>query len=193
MAKTKDKIIQASIDFISKHGYADFSLGNIAKILNISKGVVNYHFPKKELLLEAIVTGFYEKAASYMGENMDLNGDSKSALDSYIESNLRFVSENKTECLTITEIIFNARNEDGKLVYLEEDQAVFQPLVEIFTYGQEVDGSFRRFSPEMMARSVRGVVDHFCSAIAKGQLTEIDAAITEIKTLFNKATEKSNE
>jgi AcrR family transcriptional regulator len=192
MSKTKDKIIQASIDFISKYGYAEFSIGNIAKVLTISKGVVNYHFPKKNLLLEAIVTGFYKKAATYMGENMDMDGDAKSALDSYIESNLRFVSENKAECLTITEIIFNARNEDGKLVFLEEDQTVFQPLIEIFTYGQEVDGSFRSFLPEMMARTVRGVIDHFCSAIAKGDINDVNIAIEEIKTLFNKATEKSN-
>jgi AcrR family transcriptional regulator len=189
MAKTKDKIIQASIDFISKNGYADFSIGNIAKILKISKGVVNYHFPKKDILIETIVSRFYEKAATYMSEHMDLKGNAKSALNSYIESNLRFVSENKAEGLAITEIIFNARNEEGKLNFLEEDKAVFKPLIEIFHYGQEIDGVFRKFPPEIMARAVRGVIDHFCSAIARDEIADVNLAIQEIKQLFNKATE----
>ncbi|PHA95682.1 TetR/AcrR family transcriptional regulator [Bacillus pseudomycoides] len=192
MTKTKDKIIQKSIEFISKYGYANFSIGNIAKELHISKGVVNYHFPQKALLLKTIITQFYEKAATYMGEHMELNTDAKRTLESYIESNLRFVSENKTETLALTEIVLNARNEDGKLIFMDEDKAVFKPLIEIFKYGQDVDKSFRKFSPEIMARAVRSVIDNFSSVIAKGEINDVDSVINDIKAIFDKATERSN-
>ncbi|MGG0369540.1 TetR/AcrR family transcriptional regulator [Priestia endophytica] len=193
MIKTKDKIIQKSMQFISNYGYANFSIGNIAKELNISKGVVNYHFPQKQLLLETVITQFYEKAATYMGEHMDLNKDAKSTLESYIESNLRFVSENKEETLAVTEIALNARNEDGELIFTAENKNIFTPLIEIFQYGQDVDKSFRKFPPEIMARAVRSIIDNFSSTIAKGEITDIDSTINEIKEIFNKATERGNE
>ncbi|WP_448160726.1 TetR/AcrR family transcriptional regulator [Bacillus cereus] len=192
MTKTKDKIIQKSMEFISNYGYANFSIGNIAKELHISKGVVNYHFPQKELLLKIIITQFYEKAVIYMSEHMKMNTNAKSTLESYIESNLRFVSENKSETLALTEIVLNARNEDGQLIFMDEDKLVFKPLIEIFEYGQGVDGSFRKFSPEIMARAVRSVIDNFSSVIAKGEITDVDSVINDIKTIFNKATEKGN-
>ncbi|HDR4909100.1 TPA: TetR/AcrR family transcriptional regulator [Bacillus cereus] len=192
MTKTKDKIIQKSMEFISKYGYANFSIGNIAKELHISKGVVNYHFPQKELLLKIIITQFYEKAVIYMSEHMKMNTNAKSTLESYIESNLRFVSKNKSETLALTEIVLNARNEDGQLIFMDEDKSVFKPLIEIFEYGQDVDGSFREFSPEIMARAVRSVIDNFSSVIAKDEITDVDSVINDIKTIFNKATEKGN-
>lgn len=192
MTKTKDKIIQKSMEFISKYGYANFSIGNISKELHISKGVVNYHFPQKELLLKTIITQFYEKAVIYMSEHMKMNTNAKSTLESYIESNLRFVSENKSETLALTEIVLNARNEDGQLIFMDEDKSVFKPLIEIFEYGQDVDGSFREFSPEIMARAVRSVIDNFSSVIAKDEITDVDSVINDIKTIFNKATEKGN-
>lgn len=192
MTKTKDKIIQKSMEFISKYGYANFSIGNIAKELHISKGVVNYHFPQKELLLKIIITQFYEKAVIYMSKHMKMNTNAKSTLESYIESNLRFVSENKSETLALTEIVLNARNEDGQFIFMDEDKSVFKPLIEIFEYGQDVDGSFRKFSPEIMARAVRSVIDNFSSVIAKDEITDVDSVINDIKTIFNKATEKGN-
>ncbi|MEH7357264.1 TetR/AcrR family transcriptional regulator [Priestia megaterium] len=191
MTKTKDKIIQKSMEFISKYGYANFSIGNISKELNMSKGVVNYHFPQKQMLLETLITQFYEKAATYMGEHMDLSKDAKSTLESYIESNLKFASENKEEILAITEIMLNARNEDGKLIFMDENQNIFMPLIEIFQYGQDVDKSFRKFPPEIMARAVRSIIDNFSLTIAKGEITDIDSTINEIKGIFNKATERS--
>lgn len=191
MTKTKDKIIQKSMEFISKYGYANFSIGNISKELNMSKGVVNYHFPQKQMLLETLITQFYEKAATYMGEHMDLSKDAKSTLESYIESNLKFASENKEEILAITETMLNARNEDGKLIFMDENQNIFMPLIEIFQYGQDVDKSFRKFPPEIMARAVRSIIDNFSLTIAKGEITDIDSTINEIKGIFNKATERS--
>lgn len=180
------------MEFISKYSYANFSIGNISKELNISKGVVNYHFPQKQVLLETIITQYYEKAATYMGEHMDLNKDAKSTLESYIESNLRFVSENKEETLAVTEIVLNARNENGKLIFMDENKNIFMPLIEIFEYGQDVDGVFRKFRSEIMARAVRSIIDNFSSTIAKGEITDIDSTISEIKEIFNKATERSD-
>ena len=86
MVKTKDKIIRKSVELISLYGYVNFSIGNVAKEVQVSKGVVNYHFPQKELLLEAIITQYYEKAAIYMGEHMILEEDAKMMLESDVSS-----------------------------------------------------------------------------------------------------------
>ncbi|WP_236712721.1 TetR/AcrR family transcriptional regulator [Peribacillus muralis] len=192
MVKTKDKIIQKSVELISQSGYVKFSIGNVAKEVQVSKGVVNYHFPQKELLVAVIITQYFEKAAMYMGEHMILEEDAKRMLESYIESNLRFVAENKAETLAITEIIRNGRNETGELMFADENNDILKPIIEIFQYGQEVDNSFRKFPPDIMARAVRNVIDSFSSTIAKDEITDIDSVINEIKTIFIKATERSD-
>lgn len=51
---TKQRIIDESIRCFNQHGYANVSLQDLARALNISRGNLAYHFPQKELLLQTI-------------------------------------------------------------------------------------------------------------------------------------------
>lgn len=47
-------------------GYAQASLGQIAKRAKISKGIISYHFTNKEELLEQVVTNYYIACQSFI-------------------------------------------------------------------------------------------------------------------------------
>jgi AcrR family transcriptional regulator len=190
MGARRAQLVDASIALIAKVGYANFSLGLLAKEVRVSKGVVNYHFPQKELLLTAIVQEFYSAAAAYMAAHMQTEGTALDVLKSYIEANLHFVLTQPVSVLAVTEILANSRHEDGTPVFLN-DGSVYTPLVDIFTYGQTVDHTFRHFDPLLMAQLVRSAIDLLAHSLAKGQYSDPESAIKEIVTTFNLATRRN--
>ena len=185
----KDEIIDATMELITQIGFSNFSIGKVANALNVSKGVITYHFPTKDLLLQAVVTKYYEEAAVYMGQHMRIDKSACDTLNSYIESNLNFVKEKKIETIAIVDIILNSRTKEGEMLF-KEDKTIYQPLIEIFKYGQEIEKSYRDFSPEIMARSVRSVIDSMSLAIAREEITNIDDIIRNVQKIFESSTLK---
>lgn len=191
MENRHKQLVDASINLISKLGYVNFSLGLLAKEVKISKGVVNYHFPQKELLLKAIIQDFYAEAASYMAAHMKTEGTSMDALKSYIEANLHFVLTQPVRVLAVSDILANSREEDGTRLF-PNDGSIYNTLVEIFTYGQTIDHQFRQFDALLMAQLVRSAIDLLAHSLAKGKQINPENAIQEVVTTFVLAT-RSNE
>jgi AcrR family transcriptional regulator len=60
--ETRQKILDATEEWLITNGYHTFSMGNIANECKISPGNLTYHFPRKELLFLGLVdkiTTFY--------------------------------------------------------------------------------------------------------------------------------------
>lgn len=184
----KKLIIDATIELISKFGFANFSVGKVANKINVSKGVITYHFPTKEFLLQSVIVSYYENASKYMEQHIRLDKGAMETLNSYIESCLYFSYENKKQTIAIVDIVLNSRNEDGELLFKGDDTSIYQPLIEIFRYGQEVEKVYRNFSPEFMAKCIRSIIDSVSLAIAKNEIDNVDEAIREVKTIFGLAT-----
>lgn len=190
MGNRKTQLIDASIKLIAKVGYVNFSLGLLAKEVNVSKGVVNYHFPQKELLLTAIVQSFYTDAATYMAEHMNTTGTSLDTLKSYIQTNLQFVLLQPVRVLVVMDILANSRQVDGTPLF-SNDGSIYNTLVELFVYGQAVDNKFRQFDPLLMAQLVRSAIDLLAYTLAKGESLNPEAAIQEVVTTFVLATRRN--
>lgn len=56
--KTKQKILEVSLDLFLKHGYEKTTMRSIAKELGLAPGAAYYHFEAKEHIIQA----FYEKS-----------------------------------------------------------------------------------------------------------------------------------
>jgi AcrR family transcriptional regulator len=51
----KGQIIKATIECISKFGYNNFSMQDVAQLANVSKGIIHYYFLNKEDLMMAVL------------------------------------------------------------------------------------------------------------------------------------------
>lgn len=111
MNDTKKKIIESSITLIAQYGYTNYTLGTLTKYMDISKGVVNYHFPQKDMVFDTIMHEYEEKVLSY-------------SLKDY----LFFVYHNKDFYITVKEIKQNHRDEKGVLVYKDIKTNDFKEL-----------------------------------------------------------------
>jgi len=62
MSKTKEKILSAAKSLFNKEGYGSVTIRMIALELSMSSGNLNYHFKKKEEILEAL---YFEMVAEF--------------------------------------------------------------------------------------------------------------------------------
>jgi len=54
-AERKSQIINATIDCIARYGYNNFSMQDVARIADVSKGIIHYYFLNKEDLMMAVL------------------------------------------------------------------------------------------------------------------------------------------
>ena len=184
------QIVQAAIQTLAEVGYANTSLSRIAVRLDISKGVISYHFAGKDDLIAEIVTQVLQQAREYMQPRIEAQTTGPEMLQAYIESNLEFIRDHPEQLRAIVEIMRatfagtrrppaadrEGPNRDGVHI-LAELLARFQ-----------ANGGFRPdFDPNAMAMAIRAVID-----VAPSRLTDpefdIDKYAHETVTLFHLAT-----
>ena len=69
----RDKILQAACKLIEEQGMTHFTLENIAQRANVSKGGLLYHFPSKELLVQAMLELFLKELKSSLRKDFLLS------------------------------------------------------------------------------------------------------------------------
>lgn len=184
----KTQIIEDAISVLIEGGYANATIGNIAKKSRISKGVITYHFHQKEELMKAVIEYCFASAIPFMEKSMEGLEDAQSLLKGYIESNIKFMFEHREYVKAMAEIIANVRNERGELYY-QEDESIYEPLIEIFKFGQ-MKGVFREFSPNIMAKVVRSSIDDLGMKIIRDSQLNIEFIIQELTEIFYFATRR---
>lgn len=62
--ETREAVLDAATRAFAEHGYANATLGQIAKVAGVTAATLPYHFKNKEGLFEAVVDGIYRDLAS---------------------------------------------------------------------------------------------------------------------------------
>lgn len=184
----RNQIIEDAISVLVDGGYASATIGNIAKKGGISKGVITYYFHQKVELMKEIVAYCFASAVPYMEKWMKGLEEPQLLLKGYIESNIRFMFEYKHYVKAMTEIIANARDEAGNLLF-QEDDSIYEPLIEIINWGQEI-GVFRQFSPIIMAKMIRSTIDSFGMYLVQDKQLDMEVVIREVTETFYFAMKK---
>lgn len=66
MKNTKTRILETALDLFNEQGLSQVTLRTIAQEMGISQGNLNYHFKKREEIIEAL----YQELVAKMDENM---------------------------------------------------------------------------------------------------------------------------
>jgi AcrR family transcriptional regulator len=64
---THDKILQAAFTVLSRHGYENASIKEIAEEAGVAQGLVHYYFKSKQQLVLAVLAAVCEKMDVYSG------------------------------------------------------------------------------------------------------------------------------
>ncbi|UUV27519.1 MULTISPECIES: TetR/AcrR family transcriptional regulator [Lysinibacillus] len=186
-------MVECAIETIAEVGYAQASLGQIAKRAQISKGVISYHFASKGELLEQVIYDYYMACQAYTAPLIENQKSPLDMLSVYIESNIRFIDENRQHVFAVIEIVSNERTADGKLRFAaDHDDAIFLPIENILTLGMHA-GVFREFTKlgsRVMALAIRNSIDGFTIELMRNPQLNVEEYTRELITIFVKSTKK---
>jgi TetR/AcrR family transcriptional repressor of bet genes len=73
------QLIEATIDSLSKRGYAETTLADVADGAGLSRGIVNFHFESKDKLLVATLQFMADEYAAHWRSALDRAGDDPAA------------------------------------------------------------------------------------------------------------------
>ena len=181
------QIVAAAIDTLAELGYGKASLTQIAKRAGISTSLISYHFKEKEELMHETYSQTFSNWAIYVQDQLAAGATATERLHIYIEANLAYMGTRPKHFEAMIEIMFNARSEDGRLLYRgDEDGEGFIQLKELLHEGQQ-SGEFRQFDVQNMGIALRGTIDQFLGQVASRPSFNLEAYTAQLIQLFDRA------
>ncbi|MGE6229959.1 TetR/AcrR family transcriptional regulator [Paenibacillus chitinolyticus] len=183
-----------AIEIISSRGYVQASLSQIAKEAGISKGVISYHFSSKDALIEQIVSDLYEVGTTFMEPYLTAQTTALGWITTYIEKNVLFMKSHRKHVIAVSEIVFHARDEEGKPCHFRsiDADATINVLMKMLHRGT-MEGDFREFtdfSARVLAATIRSAIDGLSFQLAASLDLDLDAYAKELVTIFQMAARK---
>jgi len=157
----KEQIMDAAVSVISETGYSNASLAHIAKRANISTALISYYFRTKRDMTDTLVKNLLEKRITYIVSWVKDADTPMEKLAAYIRADLSYSTEHTREGISVTELVYNARDENGVPYYeLESDDSGL--LEEIIKLIQE-EGGFPKLDPKSLSIMFKGAVGEYAS------------------------------
>ncbi|MGA9775967.1 MAG: TetR/AcrR family transcriptional regulator [Candidatus Dormiibacterota bacterium] len=185
------QIAAAAIDTIAEVGYAGASFARIAERVGISRGLISYHFAGKDDLIKQVVHEAAEEAKAYIRPRILAESTGPGMLRAYIESNLAFMRDHRSNVIAMLEI---ARSAEGRRVFYGDTDVVNAVgALEHGLSGFQEGGQLRSdFDPHVMAIAIRAAIEAASPGLALDPGFDIDNYTREIATIFNLATRVEN-
>ncbi|WP_051898915.1 TetR/AcrR family transcriptional regulator [Sciscionella sediminilitoris] len=154
----RDQIVRAAISTLAELGYAETSLGKIARTAGLSSvGMISYYFDSKADLMAEVRTTVLAGAEAEVGPRVRGAPGKLAALRAYIEASLEYIAGHTAEMAALFEISSGRRT---RVESTEEDiEAVSVRIVaELVAGAQEELGIPDPLDPRVVARAVRGAI-----------------------------------
>ena len=84
-AERKEQIVRATVECITKHGYHNFSMQDVARTAGVSKGIIHYYFLNKDELMMCVLDKVAGDIERVLGEEMSSISDPWRRLEIFIE------------------------------------------------------------------------------------------------------------
>ena len=84
-AERKDQIVRATVECITKHGYHNFSMQDVARTAGVSKGIIHYYFLNKDELMMSVLDKVAGDIERVLVSDMESSPDPARKLEVFIE------------------------------------------------------------------------------------------------------------
>jgi TetR/AcrR family transcriptional regulator, fatty acid metabolism regulator protein len=189
--KRRDQLVECAIDAIVEVGYPRASVAEVARRAAVSKGVVTYHFPAKNDLIQAVIADVIAEMAQYLEPRLraaDPMQHPERFIASYLTTWTGYIQTHGRQVLALIRIYNAFRDETGRPspafdVRANEITAVAQ----ILRQGQET-GRLGRFDPATMAAVMKAALDDLLTQYAGHPELDLEAYGAELIAIFEAAT-----
>ena len=185
------QIVDAMIEAVAELGYAGVSLSKLATRARISKSIISYHFTGKNELIEETVHQIYALISESFRQRSFAAPTAGGQLRAYLESEFAYLEKNRSQLLTVANILNNHRDRRGRLYLKEEaEKTSINVLGKILEAGQQ-SGEFRPFPIRPMAVTIHCAINGALNEWVMDPKMSLAAYAEELITLFDLATRKN--
>lgn len=158
---TKERIVETAIALVAKHGYSSLTFGAIANNLNISKGLVNYHYPSRDALVAAVLGYIGYDYAGYVSR-ITQAADADQKLTSFVTAVFHYALEHPSEVGALMEIGDKA---DSK--HIASARSFEKIILEKIALYMQSDPRYARYDTaecQQIALILKGAMDAYVTA-----------------------------
>jgi len=124
-AKTRAKIIEASVELITQKGYKDASLREIAKLAGVSNPTIYNYFPNKERLLYGYIEYQHIKSAKILAKIDDFHRYTlREQLQTLIETEIELYLEDREFVVQIASMVFDSSSLRLEGIYATKERFI---------------------------------------------------------------------
>ncbi|HEY2225894.1 TetR/AcrR family transcriptional regulator [Actinomycetospora sp.] len=106
----REQIVRAAVDTLAELGYADTSLGKIARTAGLSSvGMISYYFAGKAELMSEVVATVLATAEEIVAPRVAAESSAVARFRVYVEASLEWVAAHRTEAVALIEITVGSR------------------------------------------------------------------------------------
>jgi TetR/AcrR family transcriptional regulator, fatty acid metabolism regulator protein len=191
-AARRSQIVDCAIDTIAEMGFAKASVDQIAKLAGVSKGVITYHFPNKQEIVDAVIEKVVAAGRAYVEPRVMAETSAAGRLRTYIDSSLEFINAHRKPLIALVEIAMSARRVDGSLVIGPDSLAQRAASLEALLRAGQRSSEFRRFNTRVLALTIIQAIDGVPPLLAREPNLDVQLYAKELATVFALATRKES-
>jgi AcrR family transcriptional regulator len=158
-AERKDQIVRATVECITKYGYHNFSMQDVARTAGVSKGIIHYYFLNKDELMMSVLDKVAGDIERVLVSEMESIPDAKRKLEVFIDVCFDIVRSTK-EYYQVNMDFWTQINqkEDVRKVIARHYAKFRETAANVIREGM-TSGSFRQVEAREYASYVVAVID----------------------------------
>jgi TetR/AcrR family transcriptional regulator, fatty acid metabolism regulator protein len=94
-SERKEQIVKATVECITRHGYHNFSMQDVARTAGVSKGIIHYYFLNKDELMVSVLDKVASDIESILAEKMQQSQDPWRKMEIFIDVCFAIVKNTK--------------------------------------------------------------------------------------------------
>lgn len=189
--KRRDQLVACAIDAIVDVGYPRASVAEVARRAGVSKGVVTYHFPAKNDLIQAVIGDVIGEMARYVGPRLRAANPEQHPerfIASYLTTWTGYMKSHGRQVLALVRIYDAFRDETGRPNPAFDVRATeVAAVAQVLRLGQRT-GRLGSFDPDVMAAVMKAALDDVLNQYADNPELDLDAYGGELAAMFERAT-----
>lgn len=158
-AERKDQIVRATVDCITKHGYHNFSMQDVARTAGVSKGIIHYYFLNKDDLMMSVLDKVAGDIERVIAADMESITDPKKKLEIFITVCFDVVRSTK-EYYQVNMDFWTQINQKKEVrQVISRHYSKFRDSCSRVIQEGITQGSFRKVDPHLFASFVIALID----------------------------------
>lgn len=158
-AERKDQIVRATVECITKHGYHNFSMQDVARTAGVSKGIIHYYFLNKDELMMSVLDKVAGDIEAVLASEMQSLTDPKRKLEVFIDVCFDIVRNTKEYYQVNMDFWTQINQKEEVRKVIARHYSKFRESAQIVIKEGVANGAFRQVDPREYASYVVAVID----------------------------------